>query len=40
MTLRIIIRMAIKEGDIAAILGTPTKQQMIKNKREILHHFQ
>jgi hypothetical protein len=27
-------------GDIAAILGTPTEQQIIKNKRETAHHFQ
>jgi hypothetical protein len=40
MTLRIIIRVAMQEGDIAVILGTPTKQQMIKNKIETPHHFQ
>jgi hypothetical protein len=40
MSLRIIIRVAMQEGDIAASLGTPTKQQMIKNKIETPHHFQ
>jgi hypothetical protein len=32
--------MAMQEGDIAAILVTLTKQQMIKNKIEASHHFQ
>jgi hypothetical protein len=40
MTLRIIIRVAMQQGDIAVILGTPTKEQMIKNKIETPHHFQ
>jgi hypothetical protein len=40
MTLRMIIRLAMQDGDMAAILGTPTKQQMIKNKIETPHHFQ
>jgi hypothetical protein len=40
MTLRIIIRAAMQEGDIAATLGTPTKQQMTKNRIETPHHFQ
>jgi hypothetical protein len=40
MTLRIVIRVAMQEGDIAAIMGTPTKQQMINNKIKIPHHFQ
>jgi hypothetical protein len=40
MTLRIMIRVAMQEGDIAAILGTPTQQQMIKHKIETPHHFQ
>jgi hypothetical protein len=34
------IRVAMQEGDIAAILGMPTKQQMIKNKIETPLHFQ
>jgi hypothetical protein len=40
MTVQTIIRVAMHEGDIAAIVGTPTEQQMIKNKRDTLHHFQ
>jgi hypothetical protein len=40
MTLRMIIRVAMQEGDIVAILGTPTQQQMIKNKIETPDHFQ
>jgi hypothetical protein len=40
MTLRIINRVATQEGDIAALLVTPTKQQMIKNRIETPHHFQ
>jgi hypothetical protein len=40
MALQIIIRVALQEGDIAAILGTPANQQMITNKIETPHHFQ
>jgi hypothetical protein len=40
MTLRIVIRVAMQERDIAAVLGTPAKQQMIMNKIETPHHFQ
>jgi hypothetical protein len=40
MTLWIVIRVAMQEGDIATILGTPTQQQMINNKIDIPHHFQ
>jgi hypothetical protein len=40
MPLQIILRVAMQEGDIAAIMGTPTKQQLIKNKTATLHHFQ
>jgi hypothetical protein len=40
MSLRIIMRVAMQEGDIAAALETPTKQQMIKNKIETPHPFQ
>jgi hypothetical protein len=40
MSLRIIIRVAVQEEDIAVVLETPTKQQMIKNKIETPHHFQ
>jgi uncharacterized coiled-coil protein SlyX len=40
MALRIIIRVAMQERDIAAIMETPTGQQMIMDKIETPHHFQ
>jgi hypothetical protein len=40
MTLQSVIGVTMQEEDFGAILGMPTKQQMVKNKIETPHHFQ